>query len=123
MKYTVEQDELNNCWFIYDNDLEEALPKYFDSYDEANIYMQYRLNKYSRGVGRIKVPKDVDSLFDHHLLAFLTIPTLAALSTRSPIFHPLCMTTPTVLLSCSDSGIVNIASCRLGSNFSPLGSN
>jgi len=42
MKYTVEQDELNNCWFIYDNDLQEALPKYFDSYEDANIYMQYK---------------------------------------------------------------------------------
>ena len=54
---------------------------------------------------------------------FFTIPTLAALSTLSPIFQPVCITSDTVLGSLVGSGIAKTASWTFGSNFSPLGLN
>jgi len=55
---------------------------------------------------------------------FFTIPHFAALRTRFPIFHPVCKTWPTWLFSYSSLfGIMKTASCMLGSNFSPIGSN
>ena len=41
---------------------------------------------------------------------FFTIPTLAALSTLSPIFQPVCITSDTVLGSLVGSGIAKTAS-------------
>lgn len=53
---------------------------------------------------------------------FLTMPTLAALRTREPIFQPVYTTWAIWLCSIvSWVGIINMASCSLGSNFSPVG--
>ena len=50
------------------------------------------------------------------------MPTLAALNTLSPIFHPVCITTSIVLFSYLLWATVKTASWSLASNFSPFGS-
>jgi predicted 3-demethylubiquinone-9 3-methyltransferase (glyoxalase superfamily) len=41
MRYTIEQDEENGLFFLFDCENEEAMPNYYDTLNEANIKILY----------------------------------------------------------------------------------
>jgi predicted 3-demethylubiquinone-9 3-methyltransferase (glyoxalase superfamily) len=41
MRYTVQQDEENGLFFLFDSENEEAMSNYYDTLDDANIKMLY----------------------------------------------------------------------------------